>query len=228
MMADARRRSAVRNDSSTVAAGGRLSADDWAARRKFALTAAKLENSNNPYVCSFFSDRCASTSATSKQWQFNALQSVDQRSEARRHVALPRTCRRQGVQRVGDVCVVCGHVRRTRHFSQHEQRHGLHSVRQQYSEVSVSVHESSSCARWKTRDLKSEGQLSIDSSGFRNMHISAGLGGSYAEAKGGIVSATLQIDELRAQCTTPLHSSQISPQLHVITQLLCTINSEHR
>ena len=52
---------------------------------------------------------------------------------------------------------------------------------------------------WKTRELKSEGQLSIDSSGFRNMHISAGLGGSFLEAKGGIVSAMMQVDELRAQ-----------------------------
>ena len=38
---------------------------------------------------------------------------------------------------------------------------------------------------WATSDIKSSGQLSIDSSGYRNMTIRAGLGESKLEARGG-------------------------------------------
>ena len=50
--------------------------------------------------------------------------------------------------------------------------------------------------QWSTTDLKSSGRLSIDSSGYRNMHILAGLGGSKLEARGGIVGCNIEIQQL--------------------------------
>ena len=46
---------------------------------------------------------------------------------------------------------------------------------------------------WKTHGLKSQGQLSIDSSGYRNMKLSAGCSGSKLEAKGGIIGGYVQL-----------------------------------
>ena len=49
--------------------------------------------------------------------------------------------------------------------------------------------------RWTTRDLKSQGQLSIDSSGYKNMKITSGLTGSKVDARGGIVGGCLEIQD---------------------------------
>ena len=49
---------------------------------------------------------------------------------------------------------------------------------------------------WKTHGLKSQGQLSIDSSGYRNMKLSAGCSGSKLEAKGGIIGGYVQLQQL--------------------------------
>ncbi len=50
--------------------------------------------------------------------------------------------------------------------------------------------------RWATRDLTSQGRLCIDSSGYKNMVITAGLGGSHLDAKGGVVGGNLDIHDL--------------------------------
>ena len=54
--------------------------------------------------------------------------------------------------------------------------------------------------RWATTDLKSQGRLSIDSSGTKNVNISAGLGGSKLEARGGIVGGYIELHQLHSYC----------------------------
>ena len=54
----------------------------------------------------------------------------------------------------------------------------------------------SSSSSWATTDLKSQGRLSIDSNGYKNMKITAGLGGSKLEAQGGIVGGKIQLRNL--------------------------------
>ena len=49
---------------------------------------------------------------------------------------------------------------------------------------------------WATTDLKSQGRLSIDSNGYKNMKITGGLGGSKLEAQGGIVGGKIQLHNL--------------------------------
>ncbi|CAM1304937.1 KIAA1109 (predicted) [Pycnogonum litorale] len=46
---------------------------------------------------------------------------------------------------------------------------------------------------WSTRGVRSEGNLSIGSSGHKNMMISLGLGGSSIDAKGGIVGGSFDV-----------------------------------
>lgn len=50
--------------------------------------------------------------------------------------------------------------------------------------------------RWLTKDFKSEGRLSIGSSGHKNMFIGVGLGGSSLDAKGGIVGGTIELSKI--------------------------------
>lgn len=52
---------------------------------------------------------------------------------------------------------------------------------------------------WSTRDLKSQGRLSIDSSGYTNMKISAGLGGSKLDARGGIIGGSIELQQLDSE-----------------------------
>ena len=44
---------------------------------------------------------------------------------------------------------------------------------------------------WISKNFKSEGRLSIGSTGHKNMLISVGLSGSKLEAKGGIVGGAI-------------------------------------
>lgn len=47
-----------------------------------------------------------------------------------------------------------------------------------------------------TRDLQSQGRLSIGSSGHKNMVIAIGLGGSSLDSKGGIVGGIIELSQL--------------------------------
>ncbi|XP_034234984.1 transmembrane protein KIAA1109 isoform X3 [Thrips palmi] len=49
---------------------------------------------------------------------------------------------------------------------------------------------------WLTKDFKSEGRLSIGSTGHKNMFIGVGLGGSSLDAKGGIVGGTIELSKI--------------------------------
>lgn len=49
---------------------------------------------------------------------------------------------------------------------------------------------------WLIRDAKSEGRLSIGSTGHKNLYIGVGLNSSYIEAKGGIVAGTFELTQL--------------------------------
>ncbi|KAK9751638.1 Fragile site-associated protein C-terminus [Popillia japonica] len=46
---------------------------------------------------------------------------------------------------------------------------------------------------WLTKDFRSEGRLSIGSTGHKNLYIAVGLGGSGLDAKGGIVGGNIEI-----------------------------------
>jgi len=52
---------------------------------------------------------------------------------------------------------------------------------------------------WSTRDLKSQGRFSIDSSGYTNMKISAGVGGSKLDARGGIIGGCIELQQLDSE-----------------------------
>jgi len=52
---------------------------------------------------------------------------------------------------------------------------------------------------WSTRDLKSQGRFSIDSSGYTNMKILAGLGGSKLDARGGIIGGSIELQQLDSE-----------------------------
>lgn len=44
-----------------------------------------------------------------------------------------------------------------------------------------------------TKDFRSDGRLSIGSTGHKNLYIAFGLGGSSLDAKGGIVGGNIEI-----------------------------------
>lgn len=47
-----------------------------------------------------------------------------------------------------------------------------------------------------TRDFRSDGRLSIGSTGHKNLYIALGLGGSGLDAKGGIVGGNIEIAQI--------------------------------
>lgn len=47
-----------------------------------------------------------------------------------------------------------------------------------------------------TKDLKSEGRLSIGSCGYKNMYVALGLAGATLDAKGGIVGGTIDLSNI--------------------------------
>lgn len=49
---------------------------------------------------------------------------------------------------------------------------------------------------WMTKDFRSDGRLSIGSTGHKNLYIGIGLGGSSLDAKGGIVGGTIELSRI--------------------------------
>lgn len=49
---------------------------------------------------------------------------------------------------------------------------------------------------WLTKAFRSDGRLSIGSTGRKNMYIGFGLGGSTLDAKGGIVGGTIELNKI--------------------------------
>ena len=49
---------------------------------------------------------------------------------------------------------------------------------------------------WMTKDFRSDGRLSIGSTGHKNLYIGIGLGGSSLDAKGGIVGGVIELSEI--------------------------------
>lgn len=49
---------------------------------------------------------------------------------------------------------------------------------------------------WLTKAFRSDGRLSIGSTGHKNMYIGVGLGGSSLDAKGGIVGGTIELSKI--------------------------------
>lgn len=49
---------------------------------------------------------------------------------------------------------------------------------------------------WLTKAFRSDGRLSIGSTGHKNMYIGVGLGGSTLDAKGGIVGGTIELSKI--------------------------------
>ncbi|XP_043271443.1 transmembrane protein KIAA1109 isoform X4 [Venturia canescens] len=49
---------------------------------------------------------------------------------------------------------------------------------------------------WMTKDFRSDGRLSIGSTGHKNLYIGVGLGGSSLDAKSGIVGGTIELSKI--------------------------------
>lgn len=49
---------------------------------------------------------------------------------------------------------------------------------------------------WMTKDFRSDGRLSIGSTGHKNLYIGVGLGGSSLDAKGGIVGGIIELSKI--------------------------------
>lgn len=49
---------------------------------------------------------------------------------------------------------------------------------------------------WMTKDFRSDGRLSIGSTGHKNLYIGIGLGGSSLDAKGGIVGGIIELSRI--------------------------------
>ncbi|XP_057320080.1 bridge-like lipid transfer protein family member 1 isoform X4 [Microplitis mediator] len=49
---------------------------------------------------------------------------------------------------------------------------------------------------WMTKDFRSDGRLSIGSTGHKNLYIGIGLGGSSLDAKGGFVGGTIELSKI--------------------------------
>ncbi|KAJ8666820.1 hypothetical protein QAD02_008482 [Eretmocerus hayati] len=49
---------------------------------------------------------------------------------------------------------------------------------------------------WSTKDFRSDGRLSIGSTGHKNLYIGFGLGGSSLDAKGGIVGGIIELSQI--------------------------------
>ena len=50
--------------------------------------------------------------------------------------------------------------------------------------------------RWSTKNVKSQGRLSIDCSGHKDLKITTGMDNSHFDSKGGVVGGTLEINNL--------------------------------
>ena len=53
---------------------------------------------------------------------------------------------------------------------------------------------------WNTKDIKSQGRLSIDSTGHKNLKIKFGLGGSHFDSKGGVVGGSVYLQDINTHC----------------------------
>ena len=49
---------------------------------------------------------------------------------------------------------------------------------------------------WMTKDFRSDGRLSIGSTGHKNLYLGVGLGGSSLDAKGGIVGGIIELSKI--------------------------------
>lgn len=72
---------------------------------------------------------------------------------------------------------------------------------------------------WMTKDFRSDGRLSIGSTGHKNLYIGIGLGGSSLDAKGGIVGGTIELSRI----DTYSKYSLINHYFIIINYLLFTI-----
>lgn len=66
----------------------------------------------------------------------------------------------------------------------------IHTCMHTYNSLLFHLH------RWLTKDFRSEGRLSIGSTGHKNMYIGVGLGGSSLDAKGGIVGGAIELSKI--------------------------------
>lgn len=57
---------------------------------------------------------------------------------------------------------------------------------------------------WMTKDFRSDGRLSIGSTGHKNLYIGVGLGGSSLDAKGGIVGGTIELSKIDTYSKLPI------------------------
>ncbi|XP_035828649.1 transmembrane protein KIAA1109 homolog isoform X2 [Aplysia californica] len=78
---------------------------------------------------------------------------------------------------------------------------------------------------WRTKDLKTQGRLSINSSGHKDLNINGGFGKSTFESKGGIVGGTIEVVDLHgffSVCEDPELGRDPDHQAGLSTALLET------
>lgn len=56
------------------------------------------------------------------------------------------------------------------------------------------------CFRWNTQDIQSQGRLSIDSTGHKDLSISMGLGGSHLDSRGGVIGGNVDLQGISTYC----------------------------
>lgn len=72
----------------------------------------------------------------------------------------------------------------------------LYSVNLKQLDVNVNMSNVMGNTNWNTHTIQSEGRLSIDSTGHKDLCISVGLGGSHFDSKGGVVGGTVDLQEI--------------------------------
>jgi len=76
------------------------------------------------------------------------------------------------------------------------------------------------CCSWNTQDIQSQGRLSIDSTGHKDLGISARLGGSHFESKGGVIGGSVDLQGISTHCELHTLLLVLSRFLNIFLSLL--------
>lgn len=73
---------------------------------------------------------------------------------------------------------------------------------------------------WMTKDFRSDGRLSIGSTGHKNLYIGIGLGGSSLDAKGGIVGGIIELSRIDTYSEFFHSLDNLTPSIDVLKNLI--------
>ncbi|XP_053399583.1 bridge-like lipid transfer protein family member 1 isoform X2 [Mercenaria mercenaria] len=95
----------------------------------------------------------------------------------------------------------------------------LYAVNLKQLDVNVNMSNVMGNTVWNTQDIQSQGRLSIDSTGHKDLSISAGLGGSHLDSRGGVIGGNVDLQGISTyfECNEdpklgkdPLHEAGVS------------------